>query len=292
MRCIFVALSFCVSFLQYDFAYAELPSCFKEEHWINAWENFRITNMCPRQIKVYYETTTNKGVEKHQTSLGCGQEFFNQYFKETRIRVTAVESWGEGCGTPGKQGNLKSGTQTARPPQGSQTDSAKRDFSPGFDCLKAATDVETTICANERLSRADNNLNKAYKQLMERVTSPEEIARIRSAQKDFLTKRNKCATVTCIDDLYTQRTEEIFDETRAANDVFTSQPVDDPLDQQLAKPIIVDRRSEGMPNGCAQPDQWNWCMSTEKCMDEGNKERYGAQVKAVCLRYCVQACDW
>ncbi|RWH69485.1 MAG: hypothetical protein EOQ86_30300 [Mesorhizobium sp.] len=61
---------------------------------------------------------------------------------------------------------------------------------------------------------------------------------------------------------------------------------------RMAEPVIVDRRSEGMPASCASPDQWDWCMSTDKCLDESNQQRYGSRVQSVCLKYCVQACDW
>jgi uncharacterized protein len=121
-----------------------------------------------------------------------------------------------------------------RKQSGQTSGSDQLDFAPGFDCSKASNNVEATICSNERLARADNNLNKAYRQLLERLSSPEEIARIRAAQKAFLNKRNRCTTPTCIDDAYTQRTEEIYDETSAANDILTSQPSYDPLDQKTS----------------------------------------------------------
>ncbi|TPJ82310.1 lysozyme inhibitor LprI family protein [Mesorhizobium sp. B2-6-2] len=167
---------------------------------------------------------------------------------------------------------MNKANSNAKPdPSIGQTAAPAKDFHPSFNCAKASTNVELTICNVERLSSADNNLDSAYKQLMERVRDPKEIARIRKDQGAFLAKRNRCKTPICIDDSYTARTDELYDEIRAANDEVTSQPApDDPLASSLPNANDV---GESVPQAAPQPVCMQR-MAYASCLTENDNRKY------------------
>ncbi|MDP4822404.1 MAG: lysozyme inhibitor LprI family protein, partial [Aestuariivirgaceae bacterium] len=61
-----------------------------------------------------------------------------------------------------------------------------------FDCAKAATQVERTICANPELKVADDAMGAAYKALKARLAG-DEAAELLQSQRVWLASRNDCA---------------------------------------------------------------------------------------------------
>ncbi|MCY4496791.1 MAG: ankyrin repeat domain-containing protein [Rhodospirillaceae bacterium] len=83
-------------------------------------------------------------------------------------------------------------------------------YRAGFDCDRASTDVETTICRDELLALGDLELTTVYRELMETLV-PEARDAVRSAQRAWLRTRDRdCPTgggadATCIARLYSNR---------------------------------------------------------------------------------------
>jgi uncharacterized protein YecT (DUF1311 family) len=72
-----------------------------------------------------------------------------------------------------------------------------------FDCAKAGTAVEKTICADRELARLDRQLARLYKQALTRAPETRELL---AAQARWLrTRRNPCSTKTCLKTVYEQR---------------------------------------------------------------------------------------
>jgi len=77
-----------------------------------------------------------------------------------------------------------------------------------FDCAKAATRVERTICADRKLSDLDDQLAAAYQNAL---TAASDANSIRTRQREWLAnERNKCRDSTCIQDAYAKRLAELF----------------------------------------------------------------------------------
>jgi len=80
-----------------------------------------------------------------------------------------------------------------------------------YDCAKAATSTEKTICGSFKLSGWDRSVAKAFKDALER--SPEKERELRADQKTWLKKRDACgAKAECIDELLWQRVDELAQE--------------------------------------------------------------------------------
>lgn len=76
-----------------------------------------------------------------------------------------------------------------------------------FDCTKAATSVETMICADAALSQIDDRLSAAYTKAL---SGAADQAVIRSEQRAWLLNvRNKCSTPACVAQAYSTRLAEI-----------------------------------------------------------------------------------
>lgn len=75
-----------------------------------------------------------------------------------------------------------------------------------FDCKMATTRVEHLICANTELSWLDDTLAEAFSLEVEKAESP---GLLRSAQKVWLSRRNGCPDVSCIQQLYEHRIAEL-----------------------------------------------------------------------------------
>ena len=75
-----------------------------------------------------------------------------------------------------------------------------------FDCTKAKTETERTICSNENLSSLDETLNEKYEQELTRENAAKSI---RAAQKAWLEVRNRCRDSTCLEEKYEQRIADL-----------------------------------------------------------------------------------
>ena len=80
-------------------------------------------------------------------------------------------------------------------------------WSASFDCGKASTGTEITICADKELSELDDEMAAQYRHVVARHPDP---ALIRERQRAWLTERNRGAGApTCLKRLYGARIEEL-----------------------------------------------------------------------------------
>ncbi len=72
---------------------------------------------------------------------------------------------------------------------------------PSFDCGRATTSTERTICADPRLSRLDRDLSEAYAAALSRSSRDHEI---RASQRRWIELRNSCGNdIDCINNAMT-----------------------------------------------------------------------------------------
>lgn len=77
-----------------------------------------------------------------------------------------------------------------------------------FDCHKALTPAETTICHSHLLSGWDRSVAAAFQTALKRL--PDKQAALRDDQRRWLAKREACGTnAECIDTLQWQRVDEL-----------------------------------------------------------------------------------
>lgn len=74
-----------------------------------------------------------------------------------------------------------------------------------FDCAKAKSVVEKTICSDPVLSKLDEELDVAYK--AEIIIDDTSV--ITRQQSSWLNERNDCSTQKCLKNLYTQRLKQL-----------------------------------------------------------------------------------
>lgn len=71
-----------------------------------------------------------------------------------------------------------------------------------FDCTKAATKVERTICSNPELSRLDDEMGISYKKALKYAA---DVDPIRKEQRGWLKARNQCKDEVCLVAIYKHR---------------------------------------------------------------------------------------
>jgi uncharacterized protein len=78
---------------------------------------------------------------------------------------------------------------------------------PSFDCEKASSPSEKTICANAVLSRLDFQLGQTWRKMLEAFDLDDgQTTQIRSDQRAWLVRRNECRDdAKCIGKLYRDR---------------------------------------------------------------------------------------
>jgi hypothetical protein len=81
---------------------------------------------------------------------------------------------------------------------------------PSFDCRRASSKVESLICSSEGLARLDSEMTKLYGQV--RDVNPNATA----DQSSWLSQRNRCATISCVQSLYEERAAYFQDRLREA----------------------------------------------------------------------------
>ena len=76
-----------------------------------------------------------------------------------------------------------------------------------FDCSKASSQVERTICSSPQLSLLDNDLASAFKMAISSNANPDQV---RISEGVWLKeKRNRCRTEACLVDAYKDRIEAL-----------------------------------------------------------------------------------
>jgi len=76
-----------------------------------------------------------------------------------------------------------------------------------FDCGKAVTKVEKTICGSDRLSELDGRLGLLYKKVLEQSPAP---ADVKERQRAWINGwRNTCKDSSCLERAYTDRISEL-----------------------------------------------------------------------------------
>ena len=83
-----------------------------------------------------------------------------------------------------------------------------KSLAASFNCGKASTSVEKSICANSQLSALDDQLMQAYKNALSNTQVPNEL---KNAQRAWLnSQRNKCnIDINCLQQVYTTRINKL-----------------------------------------------------------------------------------
>lgn len=84
---------------------------------------------------------------------------------------------------------------------------------PSFNCRKARTWVEKTICRDPALSDKDQRMASAYNSLLEQSREgggPDaDLSGFQAEQRAWLRERNRCRTRACIHAAYDKRINEV-----------------------------------------------------------------------------------
>lgn len=79
-----------------------------------------------------------------------------------------------------------------------------------FDCAKASSTVEKTICADANVSRLDGALGTAYRALMKTVGDDDEMSTlVKASQRDWIKLRDTCRDAACLADTYEARIAQL-----------------------------------------------------------------------------------
>ena len=81
---------------------------------------------------------------------------------------------------------------------------------PSFDCGKARSKGEITVCSDSGLSALDTNMAAQYRRALNSA-SPQQQAILQSTRDRFLAYRDRCPNRQCIGDAYVGRMREIRD---------------------------------------------------------------------------------
>ncbi len=78
-----------------------------------------------------------------------------------------------------------------------------------FDCKKASTLVEKSICTDPFLGKLDDALSENYKYMFASDIGDGARKDLRTTQKKWLSERNNCINNKCLADAYRKRVDEI-----------------------------------------------------------------------------------
>lgn len=93
-------------------------------------------------------------------------------------------------------------------------DVAAMSHAAGFDCRRARTQVEKTICADAELSRLDSEMNELYRQIRAETRGVDgetgwQVDPVASENARWLEGRNQCRDAACIRSAYQQRIAQL-----------------------------------------------------------------------------------
>lgn len=75
-----------------------------------------------------------------------------------------------------------------------------------FNCAKASAKVEHIICDNAEISKLDEELNAAYKGVLQ---DGQQADTVKQSQKQWMKERNGCADANCVEMAYRSRIDEL-----------------------------------------------------------------------------------
>ncbi len=79
-----------------------------------------------------------------------------------------------------------------------------------FNCAKASTYVEKTICSDATLGKMDDALTENYNSMLATDLGDGGVS-LKKEQRAWIAQRNKCTTDKCLADLYWKRVDDICD---------------------------------------------------------------------------------
>lgn len=99
-----------------------------------------------------------------------------------------------------------------------------------FDCAKATSDVEHSICNNPDLSSLDGQLSENYQAAMASLPGDQADA-LRTEQRSWLKQRDACnGQESCLSDLFSQRATQLQNTSKQAasalDNIIASIPAD------------------------------------------------------------------
>ncbi|WP_426160355.1 lysozyme inhibitor LprI family protein [Pseudomonas sp. TSRC2-2] len=107
-----------------------------------------------------------------------------------------------------------------------------------FDCVKASSFAEKSICTDSALSRLDEALNSEYVRSIDRAADK---AQARQDQREWLRRRDNCKTANCVASSMTERLNALartkIDQPTKAPTEITSTRVDQTATAAIPKPV-------------------------------------------------------
>lgn len=159
-------------------------------------ESVRRSRECiARQQSDPNETRTQQEIE-----AACELETPETVSAEKERRAAEDRAWAQQDAEADVEGTSADVSQT-----GGDAGSAM----PSFNCANASSRVELMICGNPQLAQADANLAQAYRQT---IACAADKARVRAAQRTWVTNRNACADEACVANEYEIRSNRLAEE--------------------------------------------------------------------------------
>ena len=78
-----------------------------------------------------------------------------------------------------------------------------------FDCTRAGTAIAKQICANEQLSKLDEELSALLQSLLAGLNNDDRKSAVKTDQLNWINKLTKCSDAGCIESAYRSRMDEI-----------------------------------------------------------------------------------
>lgn len=128
--------------------------------------------------------------------------------QETNRRTVATES-ALGYGVDRKEVPSEEKVTPREQQKESVTDSLPTTYSPSFDCAKARSFAENTICESNLLSGLDWALGNNYKSMLAANIGDGARSNLRSTQREWVKERDKCRSEHCLIALYRERVDTI-----------------------------------------------------------------------------------
>lgn len=160
-----------------------------------------------RQAAAWMEKAAKNGDDEAQFVLG------NLYANGNGVPrdLTQAMAWYEKAAAQGHSGartNLRE-LQAEMNSGAGHTETAQGAVAPSFDCARASTSAEATICANSALAALDTKIAREYRALLSKA-SPEQGIALKSSQREWIRSRAQCeADVRCLNQSMSNRIPEL-----------------------------------------------------------------------------------
>lgn len=160
-----------------------------------------------------------------------------------------------------------------------------------FDCAKASSKIDNTICASPQVSQLDSDLDTAYKAVLSTNSEPDAV---KTAQRQWLrSTRNQCQDNACLATVYKQRIDALNASLpKATQDAMADAESEDKADAAAVADVDTKKQVEDAAAMSKQKEEEAATLAKKQAEELAVKKKVADDEAALVKKKADDAAFW